>query len=142
MSPGLAISRFATRLFDHASPTGLASGPHDRHRYHYLIPIMVTGFPMSQDTSPWDPQYLDSRFSPDARHASLGWTTQLLSVNHGSRFRVARVLCIRNPRYAELRLSRILGQVSLLFGWLRSYREFTNRDFLLQQFYTPKISEG
>jgi hypothetical protein len=41
-------------------------------------------------------------------------TAQILSVNRGSRFRVARVLCIRNPRYAELRLSGILCHVSLL----------------------------
>jgi hypothetical protein len=69
-------------------------------------------------------------------------TAQILSVNRGSRFRVARVLCIRNPRYAELRLSGILCHVSLLFGRLRSYREFANHDFLLQRFYTPKIYDG
>jgi hypothetical protein len=50
------------------------------------------------------------------RHLSLRWTTQILSVNRGSRFRMARVLCIQKPRYAELRLSGILCHVSLLFG--------------------------
>ena len=74
MSPGLAISRFATRLSDHASPTGLAPGPHDQLRDHYLIPVGATGFPMSQDPRPRDPQYLDSRLPPDARHTSLGST--------------------------------------------------------------------
>jgi hypothetical protein len=49
---------------------------------------------------------------------------QILSVNHESRFRVARVLCTRNPRYVELRLSGILCHVSLLLGWLRSCRGF------------------
>jgi hypothetical protein len=56
------------------APTSLAPGPHDQLRDHYLIPVGATGFPMSQDPRPRDPQYPDSRLSPDARHASLGST--------------------------------------------------------------------
>jgi hypothetical protein len=66
---------------------------------------------------------------------------QIVSVNRGLRFRVARVLCIRNPRYAELRLSRILCHVSLLFGRLRSYREIADRDLLLHNFLTIENSD-
>jgi hypothetical protein len=56
------------------------------------------------------------RNSLNLRHLSLKWMTQILSVNHGSRFRMARVLCIQKPQYAKLRLSGILCHVSLLFG--------------------------
>jgi hypothetical protein len=68
-------------------------------------------------------------------------TAQIVSVNRGLRFRVARVLCIRNPRYAELRLSGILCHVSLLFGRFRSYREIADRDLLLHNFLTIENSD-
>jgi hypothetical protein len=69
------------------------------------------------------------------------WTAQIVSVNRGLRFRVARVLCIRNPRYAELRLSGVLCHVSLMFGRLRFYREIADRDLLLHNFLTIENSD-
>jgi hypothetical protein len=64
----------------------------------------------------------------------------------GSRFRMARVPCIRKPRYADsrfptLRLSGISRHVSLLFGRFRSYREIADRDLLLHNFLTIENSD-
>jgi hypothetical protein len=54
---------------------------------------------------------------------------------------VHKSLVSGNSRYAELRLSGILCHVFLLFGRLRSLREIAYRDFLMQRFYTPQISD-
>jgi hypothetical protein len=51
-------------------------------------------------------------------HASFRLTALIASGNRRSRFRYARVSRLRKPRYPELRFSRIVRHVSLLFGWL------------------------
>jgi hypothetical protein len=109
-----------------------------------LIPSGNRGsrFPIASVPCPWKLRFSRSAtFVRSLTPVSCERMARILSVNHGSRFRVARVLCVRNPRFSELRLSGILFHVSLLFGWLRSYREIADRDLLLHNFLTIKNSD-
>ena len=125
------ISRHASSLMDGVDPVGKSR-----------ITISCCECSMSLETS----ISRSATFVRSLTPVPCERTAQISSVNRGSRFRVARTLCIRNSRYAdsryaELRLSGILCHVFLLFGRLRSLREIAYRDFLMQRFYTPQISD-
>ena len=130
MSPGFPISRSATFVW---SLTPLPCERTDQ----ISLGNRGSWFVVAQFLYPCKLRCLDSLGS-HATHPRR-WTVQIRSGNCVSWFQPAQASHLWKPWFATLRdlLTRIT-----LFGRLRSYQKIVNHDFLMQRFYTSKISNG